>query len=230
MSETMIITKYMLDSFLCNMYVLTTQGRGDGNALVIDTIQSEEAFEDLKQANIRNLTVILTHEHFDHTTGVNWLKENFDTCIIAHEDCAKKILLPRNNRSLSIMGTDSDSLKYRFYQPYSCTVDETFQDEMSIQWCGQNVWLIHTPGHTKASCCIYINRCMFVGDSALLGCPTLTRLPGGSTKDYNDVTLPFLKGLDSQIMIFPGHGEVYKFGEVIYKEDCFQYRLGLEGA
>lgn len=222
--EPLMITKYTEDSFLCNMYVLMTQeSLRDGNALVIDTIQSEEVLKDLNRADIRNLTIILTHEHFDHTTGINWLRENFEVHLISHEVCAKKILLPRNNRSLSIMGSDEDSRKYRYYPPYSCTTDETFCGDTSIQWCGLDVKIVYAPGHTAGSCCININTCMFVGDSALLGLPTLTRLPGGSQKDYNSMTLPFLKNLNLETVIFPGHGNVYKMAEVTYRGDCFQY-------
>lgn len=235
MKETFVvgpltITKYTLDSFLCNMYVLTTQeSLHGGNALVIDTIQSKEMLEDLKRDDIRNLTVILTHEHFDHTTGVNWLRQHFNAYFISHEICAEKILLPRNNRSLSILGTTEDSRKYRYYPPYICTIEKTFSNDTSIRWCGLNVGITYTPGHTAASCCISINRCMFVGDSALLGLPTLTRLPGGSQKDYDEITAPFLKKIEPQTVIFPGHGDIYKMKEVIYQGDCFQYILDLKG-
>ncbi len=235
MKETFVvgsltITKYTVDSFLCNMYVLTTQkSLCDGNALVIDTIQSEEALQDLKRANVKKLTIILTHEHFDHTMGLNWIKGHFDTYSIAHEKCAKKILLPRNNRSLSIMSTDENSRKYRYYPPYSCKIDKTFCDNLSLQWYGLDIELTGTPGHTAASCCIRVDSCMFVGDSALLGIPALTRLPGGSQKEFDNITLPFLKTLNPQIAVFPGHGEIYKVCDVTWQGDCFQVIPEMKG-
>lgn len=227
---SLTVTKYTVDSFLCNMYIITTEKSiSDGMALVVDTIQSDEAWEDLRAANIGSLTVILTHEHFDHTTGVNWLQENFDVHLISHDVCGRKILIPRNNRSLSIMGMEADSQKYRYYPPYSCKVDEMFCENTVIEWCGADVEIICTPGHTAASCCIGIEKCMFVGDSALLNEPTLTRFPGGSQKDFDEITLPILKTLSSEITIFPGHGKVYTRGEVTYQGDCFQCISSLKG-
>lgn len=227
---SLTVTKYTVDSFLCNMYVVTSEkSLSAGGALVIDAIQSDEVWEDLKAAGINVLTVILTHEHFDHTTGVNWLQENFDVHLIAHEACGRKIRLPRNNRSLSIMGMDADSQKYRYYPPYACEVDTMFHEDTCIEWCGLELNLICTPGHTAASCCIGLAQCMFVGDSALLDQPTLTRLPSGSQKDFDEITLPILKTLSSDITIFPGHGKVYRMGEVIYQGDRFQCISALKG-
>ena len=71
---SLTVTKYTVDSFLCNMYVVTSEkSLSAGGALVIDAIQSDEVWEDLKAAGINVLTVILTHEHFDHCWGVNQL-------------------------------------------------------------------------------------------------------------------------------------------------------------
>lgn len=42
------------------MYVLMAEGQ----AIVIDPIDSDEAFENLRP--FQEITVLLTHEHFDH--------------------------------------------------------------------------------------------------------------------------------------------------------------------
>ncbi len=227
---SLTVTKYTVDSFLCNMYVITTEkSLSLGSALVIDAIQSDEALADLNAVGIGNLTVILTHEHFDHTTGINWLRENFHVHLISHELCGQKIRQPRYNRSLSIMGMDADSQKYKHYPPYVCEVDEVFSVDTCMDWCGMEVKLICTPGHTAASCCIGLAQCMFVGDSALPGQPTLTRLPSGSQKDFDEITLPILKAMSQDTTIFPGHGDVYQIGEMVYREDCFQWISELKG-
>lgn len=48
---------------------------------------------------------------------------------------------------------------------------------------------------------------LFSGDSLIKGKKVITRLPGGSKKDYQAITLPFLKSLPDDMVVFPGHGE-----------------------
>lgn len=52
-----------------NMYVMT-----DGSlALVVDSHNSEEALSFLKENGVTTCTVLLTHEHPDHTCGLHAL-------------------------------------------------------------------------------------------------------------------------------------------------------------
>ena len=67
---------------------------------------------------------------------------------------------------------------------------------------------METPGHSPGSICILINdKYIFSGDSLVDGNKVITRLPGGSRKDYNQITKPFLEGLSEDSIIFPGHGQ-----------------------
>ena len=49
-----------------NMYVLLA----GSEALIIDPHKNEDLTELLKSKGIKNVTILLTHEHHDHTTGV----------------------------------------------------------------------------------------------------------------------------------------------------------------
>ena len=49
-----------------NMYVMLA----NHEALIIDPHKNEELTELLKSKSITKLTILLTHEHHDHTTGV----------------------------------------------------------------------------------------------------------------------------------------------------------------
>ena len=59
---------YPIDS---NMYVILENKK----ALIIDPCVSEEAKEYLKSEQVKEILVLLTHEHYDHISGVNWLRE-----------------------------------------------------------------------------------------------------------------------------------------------------------
>lgn len=79
------------------------------------------------------------------------------------------------------------------------------------------IFFVSTPGHTAGSCCIIWNdTTVFTGDSLLLNTPTITRLPGGSTKQYKNITLPFLKSLPRDMFVLPGHGPEFRMADVYH--------------
>ena len=61
---------YPIDS---RMYVLLENEK----ALVIDPCISDDALRLLQENNVTEILVLLSHEHYDHISGVNWLRENF---------------------------------------------------------------------------------------------------------------------------------------------------------
>ena len=66
--------------------------------------------------------------------------------------------------------------------------------------------LYSTPGHSLGSICAVVDdKCIFTGDS-LLNVPVVTKLPGGSKKDYFEKTKVFFSKFDDDILVFPGHG------------------------
>ena len=88
--------------FLSNMYLLLPQSAGEARAVVIDPWRSEALYALLSERGISRLLVLLTHEHFDHTTGVNALREQFEVELVCHSACAQSIgRLRCNVRSVS---------------------------------------------------------------------------------------------------------------------------------
>ena len=77
--------------------------------------------------------------------------------------------------------------------------------------------LKETPGHSKGSICIFLDeKVMFSGDTLVTGFNTIVRLPGGSKKDFYSITIPYLKQLDEDIVVYPGHGGCQNLG--LYEE------------
>lgn len=101
-------------------------------------------------------------------------------------------------------------------QPYACKADSTFEEEEQRTWEGHSLLLRETPRHSKGSICILLDeRYLFSGDSLVTGYPTITRLPGGSKKEYEAVTLPYLKSLNPELMVYPGHGDPQKLKDFV---------------
>lgn len=188
-------------------------------ALVIDPCISEEALQLLKENDVAELLIILTHEHYDHVSGVNWLRENISSVqVLCSLKCARALPEPSENFSrfweVLFMGKDEKTQEYvrnMNIQPYSCKADKTFDGEIQLLWEGHSLFIKETPGHSMGSVCILMDEhYLFSGDSLVTGYPTVTRLPGGSKKDYATVTVPYLKSLDPELLVYPGHGKQQK--------------------
>ena len=50
---------------------------------------------------------------------------------------------------------------------------------------------------------------MFTGDTLLGDNAAITRFPGGNTNDYKHIALPYLRSLDKNLIVMPGHGEPF---------------------
>lgn len=191
-------------------------------ALVIDPCVSEEALTLLKENDIEEILILLTHEHYDHISGVNWLRENFSSVeVLCSDKCAAA--LPKPSKNLSIyweilfMGKDEETREYvrnMNIQPYSCEADRKFEGEYEMSWEEHSLFLKETPGHSEGSICVLLDeRDLFSGDSLVNGHPTITRLPGGSKKEYAEITLPYLQSLNPELLVYPGHGNEQPLGQ-----------------
>lgn len=102
--------------------------------------------------------IILTHEHYDHCGGVKELYEltGDNAKIIAHKDAADKIEKGKSMFARMLGGTMPK-------MPVDIRVDEG--DTLNI---GDEIFeVIHTPGHTPGSMCLYSNKSksLFSGDT-----------------------------------------------------------------
>ncbi|MCR5590531.1 MAG: MBL fold metallo-hydrolase [Lachnospiraceae bacterium] len=216
------LKRYVLPLMDSNMFMLTA-GK---NALVIDPNRDIEAFGLLKSAGIKDITAILTHEHFDHISGVQMLREIAGTwpgtCrVYANSFCAAAIKDPDANlsrffRALFINRSEEERAKAEkiFDTEYSCSADVSFEKDMRFMWEDISIRLFTTPGHSPGSLCaeLYDSTgkllALATGDSLVEGNKVITRLPGGSRKDYDEITRPYLEHFSVDTLVLPGHGEV----------------------
>lgn len=210
--------RYVLPYSNSNMYV----GIENRNALVIDPNISDDALRYLERNNVKRATVLLTHEHYDHTSGLTWLMSHVDCTVICHEQTAVSLKNGKNNRPLIIasnrMGTGSTKeakkLVRSLPQGYICEPDITFTEEYSFGWEDHRIKMLYCPGHSPGSCCIEIdNDTVATGDSLILNTPVITKFPGGSEEEYLNKTLPYLEKISDDTLILPGHGETFYMKE-----------------
>lgn len=210
-----MIRKYVFYPIDSRMYIL----QENESALIVDPCISKEALLFLKGKNVRDILILLTHEHYDHISGVNWLKENFrQVCVLCSKKCGEALDNPCKNLSefweALFIGKEKEireCVQNMDIHPYSCKADKTFESTYDFTWQEHKVFLKETPGHSEGSICILLDDAfLFSGDSLVTGAKTITRLPGGSKKDFAGITLPYLESLDKEIMVYPGHGEPQK--------------------
>ncbi len=210
------IHRFVYKHLESNMFVLIE----DDEAFVVDAHVNSKIIDFLKANSVAKITIGLTHEHFDHTCGVVGLKDNFNSTIICSKSCSDSVSVAAKNRPLLISaliiendrknGTSFEQEFLDTHQPFTFFGDVLFEDHYEGQWRGHKIAFKSIPGHSRGSACIFIDdKILFTGDSLLLNLDTITRFPGGSTKDYNEKTLPYLKSLDRNLFVFPGHEEPF---------------------
>ena len=181
----------------------------------------------LRKAGVSECTVLLTHEHPDHTCGIYSLQREWKTELICQEACGCAIADLNNNHPALIVamlavqdmrnGTNTAEHFRQYYEAHVYIPDVTFSTKFELKWGQERFFFVSTPGHTAGSCCIIWNdTTVFTGDSLLLNTPTITRLPGGSTKQYKNITLPFLKSLPRDMFVLPGHGPEFRMADVYH--------------
>lgn len=205
----MKIEKFISGFLDTNTYVMEE----DGHLLIIDPSDHAAVLEKCREA--ATVTVLLTHEHFDHSSGVNRIRELCaSSCrVIAGETCSERIQDTKANLSAyaDVLAELGGKQIPEHWSPFCCkAADITFVDRYAFRWMGHDVELFSTPGHSAGSCCIVLDDMLFVGDKVLEN-NLMVKFPGSSKKLYRSVTLPLLEKLlqgNRITRVYPGHGDV----------------------
>lgn len=214
-----------------NMYIIIENNK----ALIIDPHQNNEVYNLLRMNNIIDITVLLTHEHPDHISGLKWLKDNFNTTIISTKETSDYISDIKNTRPILITfvleekdklnGTNILDKFNKNYEPFTMTSDIIFDEDLEYNWNNHEIFLKNLQGHSKGSCFIFLdNKIIFTGDTLLKDYPIITRFPRGNTKTYKNITIPYIKNLDRNFTIFPGHGAPFELND-LYDEGKLHVEL-----
>jgi len=150
----------------------------------------------LKQQSLA--TIILTHEHFDHVGGAPQLRVHSSATIAAH---------PNTSQHVKTKPSPFATLLGMSFTNFS--TDRNLNDNDTIQLGNHTYTILHTPGHSNGSICLYQpkHQILFSGDLVFYGGDTgRTDLPGGSvTKIKNSIErltqLPITT-------LYPGHGQI----------------------
>ena len=101
----------------------------------------------------------------------------------------------------------SINMTVHYGQGCSIVPDVFLEDLDVIRLAGFSVQMIHTPGHTKGSCCYYLKDegVLFSGDTVFYGSVGRTDFPGGSTAEIVRSLHKLVDSLPEETEVFPGH-------------------------
>jgi glyoxylase-like metal-dependent hydrolase (beta-lactamase superfamily II) len=160
---------YLMEGFRGSNVYLLVSGRAltlvdSGRAGVADqiTAQLQEGSYALSELH----TIVLTHAHGDHTGSVAELVHRSGAQVLAHRDEVPYI---ERAKPLPAASLRQRLLNWLFDRVWlkrpPCKVDRALEDGDVIEVLG-GVRVIHTPGHTPGSICLYQpeRQILFCGD------------------------------------------------------------------
>ena len=167
-----------------------------GELIIVDPADCPEKIEmKISRMNGKPVAILLTHGHFDHILAAQAVKEKYNIPIYACRQEEEMLREPSINMTV------------HYGQGCSIVPDVFLEDLDVIRLAGFSVQMIHTPGHTKGSCCYYLKDegVLFSGDTVFYGSVGRTDFPGGSTAEIVRSLHKLVDSLPEETEVFPGH-------------------------
>lgn len=157
--------------------------------------------------------VFLTHGHFDHILAAKEICRKYGIKCYGQIEEADIVTDANLNLSTSFMG------------PFVMELDETLADGRIISVGGMDFKVLHTPGHTKGSCCYYIEKenILISGDTLFNQSVGRTDFPTGSMATLLKSIKEKLFVLPDETEVYPGHGDATTIGYEKVNNCCVDY-------
>ncbi len=151
----------------------------------------------LKEHQLTVKAIVITHAHIDHIAGAQKLKALTGAPVYLNPD----------DEELAQM-LDVQATWLGVQKPDPVEIDSPAADGTSLTLGAAAIHLIHTPGHTQGSVCLYIpsENKLIAGDTLFRDSIGRTDLPGGDTRKLLSSVKTRLLVLPEQTLVFPGHG------------------------
>ncbi len=212
MAEKLIHEILPVGLLQCNCSVVGDPETRD--AIVIDPGDEVDRILEVITRHKLNVRAILnTHAHIDHVGGLQKMQRATGAPVLMHPD------------DLELYGRlDFQAAWLGMRAPAKVEVDELLKEGDAVRWGRYQARVLHTPGHTRGSVCLYLpvdalpekdaepGR-LFAGDTLFAGSIGRTDLPGGSFDHIMRSIHSQLLALPDETLVYPGHGPQTTIGE-----------------
>jgi len=150
-------------------------------------------------------TIVLTHSDMDHSGSVARLKEETKARVAIHEADAPRLSGEKEPKAVKgvlglLLRAMAAVMRFKRMKADVLLKDSDIVDRLTV---------IHTPGHTDGSICLYLpGRALFVGDALLTDDERMLSLPRRSMSTDLDQAKESIKKISElkYSVLLPGHG------------------------
>ena len=174
-------------------------------AIVIDPGDDiEDVLAIVRKHKLQVKHIVITHAHIDHVGGAMKLRAATGAPILLNQN--DYALLKMLDEQAAWIGMDS---------PGKVDIDQSVGQADTIKAGSLVADVIHTPGHTEGSVCLYFptEKKLIAGDTLFAGSVGRTDLPGGSMQKILRSLQDKVLALPDETIVVPGHGPLTTIGE-----------------
>jgi hydroxyacylglutathione hydrolase len=174
-------------------------------AMVIDPGDDiEDVLAIIRRHNLQIKHIVVTHAHIDHVGGAMKLRTATGAPILLNQN--DYVLLKMLDVQAAWIGVPN---------PGEVEIDHSVGQADTVRAGSLTANVIHTPGHTEGSVCLYFpaEKKLIAGDTLFAGSIGRTDLPGGSFEKIIKSLHEKVLALPDDTIVVPGHGGLTTIGK-----------------